>query len=456
MATTPTTHATQGAPEREPELLERALRRAGSDAFRYLPVRLVAALTSLVTVPVFTAAIDKEDYGAFYLVISAATLLSGVATGWLGSSTVRFYWPAKREGRLDAYVSTILWSSVASLLLTGFAAATLAYVSRSGMAAALWRLVPAGLAYFFFNTLTNVLVQVLRSAGKARSYARLQIAGIVLTTVFSVVLVWWARLGALGILLGVAAGWAAVLPFMLQDVGAEGALAPGAADSPTLRQYMAYGLPLVPAGVAGWSLALLDRFIIDWARGPGEVGLYSVAWSLGDRIMQLVTVPLVLTMLPSLTEAFERSGQRLAERVQTQFIRYLALVTIPVLAGLAVSGRLFMKAFTAPVYTEAWPVLAVVATGSALSSLSQIATAGLGLKKRTRLMMMDAIAAACFNLVANALLVPLFGYVAAAWTSVASISLLVGLAWWQSREHMSSPGQRSRASPSPVWGWRSW
>jgi peptidoglycan biosynthesis protein MviN/MurJ (putative lipid II flippase) len=48
----------------------------------------------------------------------------------------------------------------------------------------------------------------------------------------------------------------------------------------------------------------------------------------------------------------------------------------------------------------------------------------------------QALLAASFNLIANLVLVPRFGYVAAAYNTLAAYVLLVGLAWWQSRPYM--------------------
>jgi O-antigen/teichoic acid export membrane protein len=422
----------------ETSLLHRALRAAGSDAARYLPVRFVPAITSLATVPIFTntALISPSDYGAFFLVSSAASFGAALATSWIQSSLVRFYWPSKRQGKMDAFTSTVVWSATGSLIATAVVAAAAAYFARDALSPQLMRLIPVGIAFFVMNFLTNTLVQILRAAKRASAYAKLQVGGVLLTTALSIFFVWFGKLGSAGILAGAALGWTIMLVPMLKAISAEGSLSPRKVSRPMLAELLAYGMPLIPVGISSWTLVLLDRYVIAAFGSTAQVSLYSVAYSLGEKIMQLATMPLLLTMAPSLVETFENRGQPLAEKVQTQFVRYFAIVTLPLIAGMASAAQPFMRVFTGPAYWSAWPVLPIVAAGSMLNSFANIAGTGLGLHKKTKLIMVQALVAAGFNLVANLLLVPRFGYVAAAYNTLAAYILLVALAWWQSRPYM--------------------
>lgn len=440
MRVSETPDTTQSAPSAEqsaePNLLERALRSAGSDAARYIPVRFVPALTSLLTVPVFTAAIAPADYGAFYVVSSAAALLSALATGWISSASVRFYWPYQREGRTDAWTATIVWSATVSLVVTCAVVAAAYALGLTNDSPEVTRLMPAGIVYLFFNFLTNVLVQLLRAAKRAGAFARMQVAGVLLATALSVALVWWGEMGAAGILAGAAAGWAIMLVPILREVSRIGSVAPRDFDRSTLSELSKFGLPLVPVAVASWALVLLDRYVLLWLSGETAVGVYSVAYSLGEKIMQLVTVPLLLTMAPSLTETFEKRGQALAEKVQTHLTRYFALVTFPLVAGLAVAGYPFMRVFADPRYLSAWPVLPLVAAGVALAAFAQIAGTGLGLHKKTTLIMVNTVVAAAANFALNVWLVPTYGFYAAAVDTLVAYAILLGLTWVQSRSYM--------------------
>jgi O-antigen/teichoic acid export membrane protein len=417
-------------------LLEKALRAAGSDAARYIPVRFVPALTSLITTPLFTRAINTSDYGAFYLLSALASLFSAIAVGWLQSSAVRFYWPSKKDGRINAYTSTVVWTGVTSLLTISAIAGVAVWFTRGSIEDVVLRLVPAAIVYMIFSFYETLLLQVLRAANRASAYAIWSITATILVTAVSVVLVWYGGWGSMGILVGAAVGNLAVVPFILRIIREEGSLSPRRVDTPFLKELLAYGMPLVPAGLAGWALIVLDRFVIGHFRGTAEVGLYSVAYSLGDKIMQLATVPLMLTMMPSLIEVYERQGQALAEKVQSHFTRYFLLLTLPMISGIVASSETFMAVFTGPAYRQAFAVLPLVAAGSSLGQLANIAGAGLGMHKRTQLIMINTVIAAIANVALNIAFVPRYGFFAAAVNTVVAYALLLVLTSHQSRRYM--------------------
>ncbi len=419
------------------DVLKRALRLAGTDAARYLPVRFVPALVSLITVPLFTRAIAPADYGAFHLVNSFLVLGAGVASEWIGVSAIRLYWPSRKAGRLSEFVSTIVWTALASLLACSALIALVSYLGRNLLDPLVLRLMPVSIAYFFMNYLLIELMQILRAANRAADYARLSIATTLVTNALAVLFVVGLGWGALGIFAGVAAGGALMAPWTLSQVAREGTPTPARVRRDTLRDILTYGAPLIPAGAASWALGLTDRFVIGLARGAAEVGLYATAYNLGEKVMQLVTLPLILTMVPVLVQTFEQHGQLTAERMQTQFTRYFGLITVPLLFGVIAVARDFLAVLTGAEYHEAYPVLAIVTAGALLVGLNQLAMTGLSIRKATKRIMANTLIATGANLALNVAFVPRFGYGAAAYSTVGSYALLLALTAWRSRDLMA-------------------
>ncbi len=418
-------------------MLKSVLKGAGRDALVYLPVRFLPALTALVTVPVFTRLIGAEDYGYYYLVTSASSFATTVATAWLTPSVVRFYWSYEREGRLDDYTGTTMWLSLLSIALVTIVAGVAVFAVSPFLAPGLARLVPAALAGFAANAMMQVFLQVQRAANRAIKYAWLSVAVTLASTAGSLALVWAFGLGSLGIVLGALTGNLVVLPFALRQMSTHGALTPVHARRDVAREYVTYGMPFIAANLSSWALVMADRYIIEWLRTSAEVGLYSVAYGLGERILQLITIPLVMTMGPVMIQTFEKNGQELASRVQTQFTRYYLLATVPLVFGLAAVAETFMGVFTGAEYRPAYPVLWIVSASVLLYGLTQIAGTGVALHKRSRIIMSNTMAAALLNVAGNIVVVPTFGYLGAAWMTLASYLFLLLLTWLRSRPFMS-------------------
>lgn len=418
-------------------MLKQILKSAGTDAIKYFPVRLVPALTSFVTVPVFTRLVERADYGDFYLVNSAVSLAGTVFTTWLNASIVRFYWAEEREGRLDQYVATVVWSAIVSLVVGAFVVAAVMTLLAERLSPGVSRLLPVALAGLLSGQFVGVIQQLMRAANRANAFAALSVASTLIATAFSVFFVVVPRWGAFGILAGVALGNLLLVPLALKDARSEGSISPAHYSGEAARRFASYGVPMIPAAVSSWVLVLSDRYIIGLSQGADQVGLYGTAYNLGDKLMNLIMLPMLIAIGPVMVQTFEKQGQDLAQKVQTQLTRYFVMATAPLVAGLVVVARPFMQVMTGPQYRSAYAVLPVVAAGVMLYGLSQIASNGLAMHKKTVVMMQNTLAAAAFQVSVNFLLVPRYGYPVAAWTTLASYALLLALAWLRSRPYMA-------------------
>lgn len=418
-------------------MLKRILRGAGGDALKYFPVRFVPALTSLITVPVFTRMVDKADYGDFYLVNSMTGLAATLATAWITSSVVRFYWAYERKGQRDRYIATILWATLGSIAAISAIAALVVFAMPGAFSEGVQRLMPVAFLGLGVNYLVQVLQQIMRAANRSSAYAMLAVASTLLATAFGVYFVAGANMGAFGILLGVVVGNALLIPFGLRNAKSEGSLSPAHFSKNALYEFARFGFPMVPSAISSWMLVLSDRYIIGLTRTAGEVGVYSVAYGLGDKLMNLIVLPLLMTMGPVMIQTFEKQGQELAQQVQTQFTRYFMMATLPVLAGMVAVSQDFMAVFTGEQYRGAYAILPIISAGVLCNGLVQIAGNGTALHKRTTIIMTNTMIAAGVQVAANLLLIPRFGYGAAAWTTLGSYGVLLSLTWIRSRPFMA-------------------
>ncbi|MCL2504432.1 MAG: polysaccharide biosynthesis C-terminal domain-containing protein [Coriobacteriia bacterium] len=421
----------------EPGSLSRILQGAGTDTLKYFPVRLVPALTAFITVPVFSRMVSQEQYGNFSIISSATSLLAMIATNWVANSIVRYYWVYEKEGRNDEYVATSVWATVASIVAACLVAGAGVWLLRNQLPRGILALVPIGLASLAVNYLCISVQQILRAGNKATRYAVLSVASAILAAAFSVFFVAVVKLGAYGILLGVVIGNAVVMPLGLWMARKEGRLAPSLVRRDIMSEFASYGLPLVPAAVSGWALVLADRYIIQATRSAAEVGLYSVSYNLGDKIMNLIVTPIMITMGPVMIQTFEKKSQSLAEKVQGQFTRYYAMVTFPMIAGAMAIAHEFFQVFVGPDFRSGYRVLPIIMIGVMFYGLTQIAANGLALYKKSKIMMTNTLISAAFNIVSNFILVPRMGYMAAAYNTVTAYVVLLILTYVRSEQYMA-------------------
>ncbi len=239
---------------------------------------VVGQALSAATTPLFTRALGPADFGALDVLSVLVTLLSTVLLCGLDQAVVASFYHQDS----DASRRTLVSSGFTFLLVTGIVGcgAVLLFrgqlthlllggtVGDSVLVAAVLG-VPPAVAFMYTN-------EVLRLDRKPFAFA---FSGVLRALVGGGVGAWLALVadwGVSGVLLGLAAGSAAALAY---DVFVSrrllGVRVAGAA--PALRSLLPVGLPLIPMGIAFWSLMVVDRLVLVRFVDLEEVGYYALA-----------------------------------------------------------------------------------------------------------------------------------------------------------------------------------
>jgi len=184
-------------------------------------------------------------------------------------------------------------------------------------------------------------------------------------------------------------------------------------------------------------LRLSDRYIIGLYRPVSGVGLYSAAYGISERSVDIIVGLFLLSVSPLVMNTWESRGGEATEEVLTMVSRVYLIFCLPIAVGVTVMALPFVELLTAPAYHEGYRIVGYVAFGSFAWGLSHIAHMGLAIKKRPRRLGANQIIAALANLGLNVALVPRFGYVVAGVTTLAGYVILVALQAYGSRAHVS-------------------
>ena len=100
-----------------------------------------------------------------------------------------------------------------------------------------------------------------------------------------------------------------------------------------IKELLAFGLPLVPSGVAAWSLSAMAQYFLRYYWGSSEVGLYGLGWRFGMVINMLLVHPFRTTWLPFM---FSIQKEERARRVYALSLTYFFAVSMFVVLLLSV------------------------------------------------------------------------------------------------------------------------
>lgn len=412
---------TQGKPEarRDPGAAKSLLYQVLS----FAPGALLPAAAALASTVIFTRVFDAEGFGRYSLTLSVVMLLTTVAAQWLQQGTGRYLPGAHAAGegrRLKEAIGAILLGVGVVLGLVALVA-----IELIGWRLPLeWRgiLFPAA-ALAIGTVMLDSLLVVLQSEMEARRYSGFRAADVSLRLAMGLALVYLVSRTPASLLWGNALGPLLLLPFLWRAARMpplKAVLARVGSLHSDLRRIAGYGVPLVGWFVASYALNVSDRYVIQFFRGAGEVGIYAANYSLAAGAGGLMTAPVLLAMHPLLMKAWD-AGQRDAAQ------RWLGVVVeMFIVAGILAVGALTLfsadvaRLLLGPEFREGHAVLPIAMAGVVAWQLGLYMQKPLEFEGRVRTVLAVGVIAATINVGINLALVPIFGYMAAAYATLVS------------------------------------
>ncbi|NUO81612.1 oligosaccharide flippase family protein [candidate division KSB1 bacterium] len=433
------------------------------DALKYLPSRILPALVSVLTIPVFTRLFAPGEYGMYVLVMTTVFVL-GAIVDWLGMAIIRFYPASEREGtvpQLFRGVITALICTMAPLLFICLAALSLLH---GQLEPTLHGLMLIGVLLFAVGAASEVAFNFLRSRREIGWYSVFalwkSIAGVLLGVLLAMVF----DLGITGLLWGHVVASLTILPFVwklalkippLRGTGGVFLDLSKNAETPprppqggmrgrtrffrcinlfsfsTIRSSLPlavsmarYSMPLVAGNIALWVLSLSDRYIIEYFQGSHAVGVYSVSYSLTEKTILFLTALFRTAAAPLEMTTWEKEGGQKSRALVESVTRSYLLLAVPLVVLLCVFAQPIVAMLTTAPYHEGYRLVPFVAAAVFLSGLEERFESGLLYQKKTNIIMWLVTAAGLANIALNLFFVPRYGFMAAALTTLACYAAL--------------------------------
>lgn len=189
------------------------------------------------------------------------------------------------------------------------------------------------------------------------------------------------------------------------------------------RSYWKYGVlisaPLALHAIAGSVLNSFDKIMINSMVGDSETALYGVAYS-GASLVQLLWYSLNQAWAPW---AYEQMDKNNGEKLKKASRIYILLFSMIVLVFMLLAPEL-LWIIGGKTYSQALDVMPPVMCGFVYLLVYSLYVNIETLEKKTGYVAVGTVTAALVNIVLNYIFIPRFGYVAAAYTTLAGYILL--------------------------------
>ncbi len=411
--------------ETQRELLGRSV----TDYILYFPALAVSGLMGLVTVAVLSKLFLPAEYGHYTLALSTLLLLSMVTGLWLRSSVLRLLPQYVAGNQVDAFVGTLLGAGTFFAVAVVVLYALALPLFRRGLDQELYRLLWLVVPGVPILTIFTVLQESHRIQGRSALYSSLillRVLGGFLVGLFLTVV---CDLGPAGMLLGLVGVVAGAVGGHVVVTGRRLIKRAWSLrwSSAVLGDMLAYTLPIVGLNLASTVLAVSDRYLIEAYLSSYDLGIYSVSYSIAEGGMRLIANTFLVAAEPTVFNSWVKYGPQTAFAFIERLFRYYIMLALPALLGISLLRHEIVTLFSTPEYAAGSIVVIYVSLALFLHGYSLIVGTVFDATKRTMIPFMTFVIAGLLNVVLNLLLLPRFGYMAAAWSTCAGYGALLAL-----------------------------
>ncbi len=413
------------------------LKKFIKDIAVYAPSQFLPALTAFITTPILTRIFPPAEYGNWALAVSISEFLVALAISGFGSAVIRYYPIYESRSTLGIFFATITGSIALTISLVTCVILLILLLFSSYIPTGLVPLVHIIILIFIAQSIHSIFITVIRTQGRSKVFTTFQLItkygdlglGLLLVLVFG--------LRVDGLMWGSFLTLSLLVPFLIFQATQQKGIQLRHFQFPDALEIWHYAWPLTLGNVAMWGLRVSDLFIISLFRTEREVGIYSVSYGISSKSIELLVSLFLLSVSPLIYSTWEKEGREATEKTMTMITRVYLVLCLPAAVGLSALALPFVSLMTAPEYYEGASIVGYVVFSSFIWGLSNISMLGIAIKKKAGRLGANQIIAAVTHIGLQIILVPLFGYTAAAISTLIGYSTLFVLQTIASRPYLT-------------------
>ncbi|MBU0764017.1 MAG: oligosaccharide flippase family protein [Bacteroidetes bacterium] len=256
------------------------------NAIIYLLPIVISTLVPILTLPIFTRVLSKEDYGLFSLAQVYAVFMAGIANFGLTIGYERNYFQYKDKA-ISLLYTTLLFVIFAFLILAAltflfrFFFSEFIIGSQDHADLLFWSFCSTGMM-----SLKRYYLIYYKNSENAKSYVWYTIDETILGVIISIYFVIYLRIGIIGLVWGQLIASAIVFTALTIVFIKK---YPVSFNIPAFKDSLRLSLPLTPRIFFGIIGSQFDKYMIGLISTVGGVGIYSIGQRIANGIFVYIT-----------------------------------------------------------------------------------------------------------------------------------------------------------------------
>lgn len=395
----------------------------------YAVSAMMSPLVSLILSPYLTRTLSTNDYGALAGLYTIIDLISTITQLGLSSAFFRAYnkdYETPRD-RAGVIANTILLLALCTIPVAIGIVFLAPVLSRTFLGATRYSGPVAFTAIIIVaENLALPASSWFRAEKRPIPFTILSVVGTLGTLILSIVLVGFLHMGVTGALIAKGIGYVITItftyPLMFFRLVAQKGLS---LRLDIMKSMLTFSIPSVFGDIASWILQVSDSWLLILIGGGLTAsGEYRAAYVLGGVLSPVLLAPWGLAWGPIMYSLSKRDD---APRIYQLVFRWWSSVLLMGAFGLSLVSIVVLDTFYAPSYRVAEPIIPLITLSTMLQGVWYMFMIGVNLRRKTILEFVYMLIASGSNLIFNLFLIPRYGQIGAAASTLLSYILLAAV-----------------------------
>ena len=400
--------------------MNRLYQKTASDTLINSSAQLLLIPLTFLMLPILTKNLSINDYGLWGLIFTTCSLSLPLTSIGLGAAMSRFLPSQNMKAGLQDGFYSVLFIRVGISFVLGLAIYYFATPLAAHFFSGSTNIVKLTSLFIMLTTLNPIYRRLFRIAREIKAlsiikiidgYGSLGLYYVLLTFGYGLYGIIYAAL-ALRIIV--------ILLMMIYIKPKIGFRWP--TYSP-LKQYLRFGIPLIPASLSYWLINLTDRYIISYYLDTSAVGIYSASYALG-RFPYLVSGIINFIIMIAISKLYDEGKIDEVKAHLSYGLKYFLALSIPLLFGTIIISEQLLSALTTTLIAKQGKYITPIVTlGHIFLGIYTILTYILTVSKKTKVMAKVWFLSLPLNFILNIVVIPIYGILGAALTTLLSYLL---------------------------------
>lgn len=202
------------------------------------------------------------------------------------------------------------------------------------------------------------------------------------------------------------------------------------------KDFFDYSWPIVFLGIIGSLLYWTDSFIIGYFMSASDVGFYNVAFTLVG-LLGIAPELFMQLFLPLVVKEYSKNKINLIQEISKQVAKWILIINVPIFVMMMIYPGAIINILFGEAYLSAEIPLRILAVGSLFAAVfMSLSNNLLSMKGKSKLLLVNTLFVASFNFILNVLLVPKYGLNGAAFATMISWFVFIGILLFQVKYYL--------------------